>query len=381
MTKRLSLFVAGLMLVLLGFFVGTGVVLTFATPPTGELVSLAASSVSLPSPVLLTDQEKLISDVYTRVSPSVVSINVATSQGGGSGSGFVFDKQGHIVTNFHVVDDAREIVVNFQDGTIIRAEVVGLDPDSDLAVIKVNLSEDRLFPVTFGSSEDLVVGQTVLALGSPFGERWTLTSGIVSALDRTIRGLNQYSTEQGVSSYSIGAVIQTDAAINPGNSGGPLLTLEGQVIGVNSQIRTESGSNSGIGFAIPGVLVERVARELIENGVVEYSYIGISGGDVGISEIEDLNLPNNQRGVVIGTVAENGPAARAGLRNETGNSRAITSADIILSIDGTPLRGMNDLISYLALNTRPGQTVNLEVLRNGETMTVQVTLGTRSSAS
>ncbi len=318
-------------------------------------------------------QSGVYTDVYNAVSPSVVAINViATSseaglpgQGNavqGSGSGFVIDTEGHIITNNHVVDGATRIEVNFLDGTLARAEVVGLDPDSDLAVLKVDVPAETLQPVAWGNSDEIVIGEPVIAIGSPFGQRWTLTSGIVSAVDRTIQGL---------SNFSIGGVIQTDASINPGNSGGPLLDLEGRVIGVNSQIISGTGSSAGVGFAIPSNLTQKVSQTLIEDGFVSYSYLGISGSDVTLSLIEALNLPNDTRGVVVGDVAPGGPAARGGLQNPGSETVDIdglevpTEIDIITAINGTPLNGMGALISYLARETAPGDNITLSVLRNG----------------
>jgi 2-alkenal reductase len=379
MLRRIAVLVIAFALVAIGFIAGTSVVSLFANAQTVTL--LPVQQQALPDLSALTQAEQQVAQVYQRVSPSVVSITVFTDFGGGGGSGFVIDQQGHIVTNFHVVDQAvtEGIIVNFLDGTIVPAEIIGLDPDSDLAVIKVDLPAERLQPVPFGSSDELVVGQTVLAIGSPFGEEWTLTSGIVSALERTISGLNQFENEQGqVGNYSIGSVIQTDAAINPGNSGGPLLNLNGEVVGVNAQIRTETGANTGIGFAIPSLLVQRVAAELIAEGEVEYSLIGIVGGDISLGVIENLGLPNNQRGFVIDQVVPNGPAEQAGLRNaRRSDTRGIVEADIVTAINGEPLNNIDDLIAYLALNTQPGDEVTLTVLRGGETIQLSVTLGTR----
>jgi 2-alkenal reductase len=345
--RKGTLSVLVVVLVIGAFFLGTAVSAT-------EALSVQAQSVA--------ELERVFSDIYTRVSPSVVSINVSGSTRvgffEGGGTGFVIDDQGHIVTNAHVAGGASEIVVNFFDGTITRAELVGLDLDSDLAVLQVDLPPDQLHPVTFGDSDTLFIGQTTLAIGSPFGRRWTLTSGIISALDRSIDGLG---------SYSIGGVIQTDAAINPGNSGGPLLNMQGQVIGVNSQIESESGSSSGIGFAIPSNLVQRVVSQLIENGRVNYSFMGITGGEVSLSAIEQLGLPNNMRGVVVQDVTSGGPAFMSGLR----------PADVITAIDGVPMTGMSSLVSYLASNTTPGQSVNLTVWREGQMFTTNVTLGER----
>lgn len=314
--------------------------------------------------------ESNFAEVYQEVSPSVVAIS--TNRGGGSG--FVLDNDGHILTNNHVVTDAADIVLNFVDGTQARAEIVGLDPDSDLAVLKANLpSSDlaELQPVTFADSNALQVGETVLAIGSPFGQRWTLTSGIVSALGRTIQSLGD---------FSIGGVIQTDAAINPGNSGGPLLNARGEVIGVNSQIISGgANANSGIGFAVPGNLAQRVANTLIEQGFVNYSYIGISGSNVSINVIEEFNLPNDTTGIFVSEAVPGGPAMRAGLQSmETTPEGELVSGDIITAIDGQPLSGIPELISYLAANTEPGNQVELTVLRDGtQTITLNVTLTPR----
>jgi S1-C subfamily serine protease len=292
-----------------------------------------------------------------------------------SGSGFVLDSDGHILTNYHVVENATEIEVSFYDGWLAWAEVVGTDPDSDLAVIQVSdVPAEQLVPVTFGDSDALQVGETVLAIGSPFGERWTLTSGIISAVERTIRSQTD---------YSIGGAIQTDAAINPGNSGGPLINLNGEVIGVNSQILSSSGANSGIGFAIPGNLAQRVAQQLIEQGYVQYSYLGITGSNVSLRLLESLGLPNDTRGVAVFEVRAGSPAQRGGLQAaglpEDASSRQMPETlDIITAINGTQLTSMEDLIGYLARNTSPGDTVTLSVLRNGnETLDLSVTLTPR----
>lgn len=322
----------------------------------------------------VTHPNDVFTSVYEEASESVVAISVLSEQGGGAGSGFVIDADGHIVTNAHVVDGATEIVVNFRDGTITRAELIGTDLASDIAVIKVDLPAEQLQPIPFGNSDDLLIGQTVLAIGSPFGQRWTLTSGIVSALDRTIQGLTQ---------FSVGGVIQTDASINPGNSGGPLINLNGEVVGVNSQIISQSRSSAGVGFAIPANLTQRVATTLIEEGEMVYSYIGISGGDVTLNLMEMLDLPNNFRGVVVSDIVDDGPAADSDLQEiaetRTQDGELVdVRADIITAVDGRSIDGMNDLITYLARNTQPDQTITLTVLRNGtEEIQIPVTLGSR----
>ncbi len=338
---------------------------------------LAVAAFSLPVTQAIeevTHPNDIFTQVYEDASPSVVAISVVTEMGGGFGSGFVIDDQGHIVTNAHVVDEASEIVVNFLDGTIMLAELIGLDPSSDIAVIRVDRPAEQLDPIVFANSDDLVVGQTVLAIGSPFGQRWTLTSGIISALDRTIQGLTE---------FSVGGVIQTDASINPGNSGGPLINLDGEVIGVNSQIISQSRTNSGVGFAIPANLTQRVAQSLIENGEMVYSLMGISGGDVTLNIIDLLGLPNNFRGVVVQTILDDSPAAASDLR-EIAETRTRDGdlvdvrVDIITAINGAAIHGMNDLITYLAHHTQPDQTVTLSVLRNGsDEVQLPLTLGRR----
>ncbi len=388
--RRLLLLLLPLLLISFGFALGT-----LMTP--GRAAPLPQAGIPLPTPDIdalgLSPHESQIAHIYNRVSPSVVSINVTNRQfgrlSGSSGSGFVISDEGHVVTNYHVVENATRdgIEVNFVDGTIVRASIVGVDPDSDLAVLQVSLPPEQLQPMTLADSDSLVIGQTALAVGSPFGQRWTLTSGVISALDRTIQGMTK---------FTIGSVIQTDAAINPGNSGGPLFNLKGEVIGVNSQIASTSRVNSGIGFAIPGKLVQRVVAELIRDGEVRYSYLGIGTTwqlgprqqavdlSINLNLIETLNLPNNLRGVVIGHVATGGPAERAGLRNPGDPVRVRgqlvpTSADIITAINDVPVNGMNTLVSWLASNTRPGDQVTLSVWRDGAPLTLPLTLGERPS--
>jgi 2-alkenal reductase len=321
---------------------------------------------------VLREQERVFGEIYTSVSPSVVSIIISAQRNENtpfepvsSGSGFVVDKQGHIVTNFHVVASrAGRIEITMYDGTIALAQVVGEDSNSDIAVIQVqSVPADRLHPVAFGNSDELQVGETVLALGNPFQNDWTLTTGIISALNRRIFGLNR---------NSIGGVIQTDAAINPGNSGGPLINLHGEVIGVNSQINSETRSNSGIGFAVPSNLVRKVATALIQTGTMQYSFIGFNNLDITYDLITRFNLPNNMRGVAVAGVRPNTPAERAGLYGATGNV-----IDVITAINGHPVSDFDELIGYLAINTNPGDTIILTIYRNGQVLELPVTLVAR----
>ncbi len=336
--------------------------------------------------------ERTMMDVYQESLPSIVNIRVTTSldlslfddappedhpeffnQGGGSG--FVWDNKGHIVTNNHVVEDATDIDVIFPDDTRVSAEVVGVDPDSDLAVIKVDLPGGKLKPIALGNSDDVQVGQLAIAIGNPFGQEFTMTSGIVSAKGRLIRGGN--------SGFSIPETIQTDAPINPGNSGGPLLNRTGEVIGINAQMFSRTGSSSGIGFAIPVNIAKKVVPTLIEGGDYKYAWLGISGGEVTADISEFRALANDVTGAVVLEVVEDSPADKGGLlgRDESLAEDAeafLYGGDIITAIDGTLIAGIDDLISYLVSQVKPGDTVTLDIIRaDGEETQLDVTLGTR----
>ena len=293
----------------------------------------------------------------------------------GAGSGFVWDEEGHILTNWHVVEGSDSVSVVFADGTELDAELLGGDPDSDLAILKVDPALREMKPLPRGDLDDLRVGQMALAIGSPFGQDFTLTSGIVSALGRTIRS--------GSGPYSIPLVVQTDAPINPGNSGGPLLDRRGHVIGINTQILSRSGGNSGVGFAVPIDIAKQVVPDLIEHGKYEYAWLGISGATLTSDVVEHLGLPEASRGVLIVKAIEDGPAEGAGIK---GGEEEVTiegedvtlGGDVITAINGIAVRKMHDLISYLVENNRPGDEIELDVLHsNGETETITVTLGTR----
>jgi len=340
--------------------------------------------------------EQSMVKVYQDTLPSVVSIRVTQSAGigdlsgilpknhpeffnQGSGTGFVWDDQGHIVTNNHVVDKASQIEVYFADDTWAKAKLVGTDPDSDLAVIKVDLPAGKLKPVTLGDSSKLKVGQMAIAIGNPFGQEFTMTSGIISGIGRIIRGGN--------SGFSIPEAIQTDASINPGNSGGPLLNRQGEVIGINAQMMSESGSSAGIGFAIPVNIAKSIVPGLISGKSHEYAWLGISGGDVTPALAEFRKLGANVKGAVVISTMENSPAAAAGIKGRD-ESLAEDSdgfrygGDIITAIDGTPINNIDDLVTYLVDKTQPGDKVKLDVIHNnGKTATVTVTLGKRPHES
>ncbi len=334
---------------------------------------------TLAAPVVTDSEEQLLIDLYQRVNPSVVSINVDTAQGAASGSGFVYDTDGHIVTNAHVVQDATSIEVDFPSGFKARGTVAGIDLDSDLAVVKVEAPAAQLVPIPMGDSDQVLVGQRVVAIGNPFEYNGTMTIGIVSARGRTLRGLRTTSEGQ---SYSTPDILQTDAAINPGNSGGPLLNLKGEVIGVNKALESETGTNTGIGFAVASNTVKRVAPFLIADGKFVYPYLGISSislPEMSLTAEESLGLKRTT-GVYVTSVIVDSPSAHAGL---TADSASETSArfngdgDLIIAINGFEVKVYEDLMRYLVNNERPGDEVTLTLLRHGEQLDVKVTLGER----
>jgi 2-alkenal reductase len=333
---------------------------------------------SISQPAVVTNDDQVVIDLYSRINPSVVNITVYLNQNGSllsyaQGSGFVYDDQGHIVTNAHVVDGVDAIEVTFSTGLIREASLVGEDLFSDLAVIKTELPEG-VVTIPLGSMEDLAVGQSVVAIGNPFGLEGTLTRGVISALGRTIPSLTVYSIPQ---------AIQTDAAINPGNSGGPLLNLNGEAIGVNAQIETggTTDSNIGVGFAVPVSIMKRVIPALVQDGKYDWSYLGISGYTVNPTLVKAMNLPIEQ-GAYVTTVTEGAPAGIAGLvgtsNTTTQDGREVAvGGDVITAIDGQPVNTFDDLLVYLSLQTSPGQEVTLTILRDGRYQDVSVTLGTR----
>lgn len=332
-----------------------------------------------------TSEQELLVSLYERVIPGIVSIQVATISGESQGTGFVFDKQGHIITNEHVVDGQTTMQVSFTSGFKAYATLVGVDRDSDIAVIKVDAPESELFPLTLGDSYKLKVGQKVVAIGNPFGLSGTMTTGIVSALGRTLPSNRQAGSGGGF--FSAGDLIQTDAAINPGNSGGPLFNLDGEVIGINRAIRTVSSTasgepvNSGIGFAIAINIAKRVVPEIIKNGKYDYPYMGISSiDDLGIEEINALGLPQFTGAYVV-SVVPGSPAAKAGLRAGTKDvglgRRLLGGGDLIIAMDGVPIKNFDELLRYLINNKSPGDTLVLTVLRDGQQLDVTLTLDKR----
>ena len=301
--------------------------------------------------------------------------------GYGQGSGFVFDSEGHIITNNHVVGNAEEINVIFSNGTELDATLVGTDPDSDLAVIKVNPNEVALTTVPLGDSDDLRIGQFVVAIGNPFGLSGSMTYGIVSGLGRTLAADRIAANGR---SFSIPDIIQTDTAINPGNSGGPLLNLDGQVVGVNTAIATKSGEFAGVGYVVPVETVQKVVPQPIENGSVQNPWIGISGQELNRTFAEAMNLDPNQKGILIAEVVADGPAAQTDLRGseleiEIDGFPARVGGDIIIGIDDLVVEKFDDLLSYIVQETEVGQTVLLTVLRDGAEVQLEITLEARPS--
>ena len=322
---------------------------------------------------LLKNWESQINNVYKTVIPSVVQIEVNSFRtNAGYGTGFIWDRDGHIVTNFHVVQNAQDITVTFADGYEYEAEVIASDIGADLALLTFTELVPNLKPVSVGNSSAIYPGQFTIALGNPFGEAFTMTTGIVSAVDRLIA--------TGFTDYKIPAVIQTDAAINPGNSGGPLVNIHGEVIGINTQIKSGIRQNSGVGFAVPIDLVKKVVTSLINTGTHEYAFLGISGVDLDRSIKEKGELPSDLLGVIVLKVDENGPSKIAGINEDSnigfGNPLAY-DGDVITAVDDKSIKSMEELINYLALYKTPGTTTDLTVFRDAQEISVEIELGYR----
>jgi 2-alkenal reductase len=402
----LSTFTVGA-LALRWFVIEPTLVSEASTPRVVEVVAPRAPALALPTPPVIiatpeggVDYETaVLENIYAQVNPSVVNVTVLSRAHSAipnelrppnidpdqllpfsSGSGFVWDLEGHVVTNNHVVEGADEVQITFSDGTVAVADVVGTDPDSDIAVLRIAPTGYNLVPVRLGDMDAIRVGMRVAAIGNPFGLEGTLTSGIISAIGRSIPARGN---------FSIPDSIQTDAAINPGNSGGPLLNEQGEVIGINAQIRSEERANSGVGFAIPINVVERVVPAIIAGGSYTHSYMGVSGGTLSPICAVDLGLPAELRGAIVNQVLPNSPAARAGLRGGTqeaetrypGICPTQRGGDVILAIDGQTVTRFDDVLGYLQRATTPGDTVVLTLWRDGETLELDLTLAARPSSS
>jgi len=319
-------------------------------------------------------------EIFEKSEPGVVRVNVQRGETeevrGGVGSGFVFDKKGHIITNAHVVKDATKVTVTFLDGRSYHADVIGVDEYTDIAIIKVNSDLVLLHPLSIGDSSNLKVGEQVAAIGNPFGLSGSMTSGIVSQLGRLLPTGNQ---------YSIPDVIQTDAAINPGNSGGPLLNMRGEVVGINTAIQSTTGEFTGVGFSIPSQTVAKIVPTLIENGEYKHPWIGISGRDIDPDMANVLNL-KEAVGFLIIQVVEDSPAFDAGL---IGSDKTIEvegvnypmGGDVILSVDGIEVRKIDDILIHLQRAKSVGDEMVLEVLRDGRTTNITIVLQERPNGN
>lgn len=346
------------------------------TTPIAGIPTVVPNEGALQNP---TENQDVLVGLYERVSPGTVAI--ITDQG--QGSGFVYDSAGHIITNYHVVEGARAIEVRFTSGFMSYGTVIGTDLDSDIAVVKVDAPAEELHPVPLGDSDALKVGQTVIAIGNPFGLNTTMTVGIVSAVGRTLDSAHQ-SPDGGI--FTAGDIIQTDAAINPGNSGGPLFNINGEVVGVNRAIISNNTNvegqptNSGIGFAVSVNIVKRVTPTLIKDGKYDYPYLGISSINSLTLEMVDALKLKQYTGAYVTKVAAGSPADQAGVKaGEQQSSLAGLPAggDLITAIDGREVRTFDELLSYLITNKGPGDTIVLTVLRGEEKMDINITLGKR----
>ncbi|GAC1316295.1 MAG: hypothetical protein NVSMB25_01730 [Thermoleophilaceae bacterium] len=373
----------GLMAVILGaVLLATGAIHSSGTRTVVEQVPVSAAA----HPASQRSAGLTVSDIYKRVSPGVAFVKsqivqrVASpfglpnqQQGQATGSGFVYDKRGFIVTNAHVVDGAKNVQVSFDNGAFVDAKIVGRDVSSDIAVLKVDPGKVKLVPLPLGDSSKLQVGDPTVAIGNPFGYSDTVTTGIVSALQRHIDSPNM---------FSIGNVIQTDAAINPGNSGGPLLDGEGRVIGINSQIATDGSKGSvGIGFAIPVNLTKSIVPTLIGKGTVRHAYIGITTTAVTSQVAHDLNLATD-KGALVEDVVAGGPAAKAGIKpGATATASGIKAGgDLIVSVAGKAVNKPDDIATAIASN-QPGQQIQISFYRGRDKKTVTVTLGDRPATA
>ena len=315
-------------------------------------------------------------EIFEKAEPGVVRVNTQNNQTenetGGVGSGFVFDKKGHIITNAHVIDDATKTIVTFLDGRSYNAEIVGVDESTDIGVIKVSADLKLLHPLSLGDSANLKVGETITAIGNPFGLSGSMTSGIISQMGRLLPS---------DSGFSIPDVIQTDAAINPGNSGGPLLNMRGEIIGINTAIQSTTGEFTGVGFAIPSQTVAKIVPTLISEGEYKHPWIGISGKDIDPDTANVLGLKDTL-GFLIITVVEDSPAFDAGL---IGSNKTIevkgreypVGGDIITAVDGMDVRKIDDILIHLQRVKTVGDEMNLEILRDGRTTNVTIVLQER----
>ena len=374
--------------VFVGGAIGAAIVLVivavlFISPPQSlkpEIIESNEQTTTIAQATPMFAKSLSLIEIFDKSEPGVVRVNVQRGETeevrGGVGSGFVFDKKGHIITNAHVVKDATKVVVTFLDGRSYNAEIIGTDEYTDLAVIKVNADLALLHPLLIGDSSNLKVGEGIAAIGNPFGLSGSMTSGIVSQIGRLLPTDNH---------YSIPDVIQTDAAINPGNSGGPLLNMRGEVVGINTAIQSTTGEFTGVGFAIPSQTVVKIIPTLIEKGEYKHPWIGISGRDIDPDLAKVLGL-KDAVGFLVVTVIEDSPASKAGL---IGSEKTVESegtsytigGDIILSVDGIEVRKIDDILVHLQRAKSVGDEMVLEILRDNRTSFVTIVLGERPNGN
>jgi S1-C subfamily serine protease len=386
MNKRRILIMAAFIIITAGLTAVVSITgfsaLTFAQRQQEKLITQSSTD-----PINLSSSSTLLPDVFERVENSVVQITSArpnpneviiingvpsTGRSTALGSGFVYDNQGHVITNFHVIDGASQADVTFTDGNTYSAKVIGKDPYSDLAILQItdNFSEEKVVPLPLANSSAVRPGEQVIAIGNPFGLSGTITTGIVSAKGRLLPNPD--------TGFSIPNMIQTDTAVNPGNSGGPLLNIQGQVIGLNTAIFSRTGSYSGIGFAIPSDTIAKQVPLLIKNGSYVHPWIGISGGKISPDLAKSAGLPANYKGVIVGTVQSDSPAQKAGLRGLTQYDNGATKiGDIITAVDGHATRQIDDIINYIESQKDVGDNIKLTVNRDGKIIELTPTLQAR----
>ena len=355
----------------------------FSSPPESIKSTIDVSEnneIQIKKPISSYSKNLSLSEIFEKSEPGVVRVNVQRANSvdgvGGIGSGFVFDKKGHIITNAHVVNDATKVVVTFLDGRSYNAKIIGVDEYTDIAVIKVNADLSLLQPVLLGDSSNLKVGEQIAAIGNPFGLSGSLTSGIVSQLGRLL------PSDAG---YSIPDVIQTDAAINPGNSGGPLLNMMGGVVGINTAIQSTTGEFTGVGFAIPSQTIAKIVPTLIEKGEYKHPWIGVSGRDIDPDMAKVMKL-KDAVGFLIVTVVDDSPASKAGL---IGSEKTILvegvnypiGGDVILAVDGIDVRKIDDILIHLQRAKSIGDEMVLEILRDNRTTTITIILQERPNVN
>ncbi len=375
--------------VFVGIGIGAAVVLVlftvlFISPPESLkpeiIVSDSHSTSTVTQATPLYSKNLSLIEIFEKSEPGVVRVNVQRGESAdivnGVGSGFVFDKKGHIITNAHVVKDAKKVVITFLDGRSYNAEVIGVDEFTDIATVRVNADLGLLHPLSLGDSSNLQVGETIAAIGNPFGLSGSMTSGIISQLGRLLPSGN---------GYSIPDVIQTDAAINPGNSGGPLLNMRGEIVGINTAIQSTTGEFTGVGFAIPSQTVAKIVPTLIEKGEYKHPWIGISGRDIDPDLAKVLEL-KDAVGFMVVTVVEDSPASKAGLIGsdktiEVDGISYVVGGDIILAVDGKEVRKIDDILIHLQRAKTIGDEMVLKILRDGRTTNLSIVLEQRPNGN